>query len=70
MGPELVNIYIEKLLQTINELTKTMVLHSARVTYYEQLNATLNSKVEELQNSLDKALDKASSKTKKGDNDF
>ena len=61
MGPEFFNIYVEKLVNFVSELTKTNILQSAQISFYEQQNATLNSKVEELQ----KALDKANSKTKK-----
>lgn len=65
MGPELVNIYIEKLTAFVSELTKTNLLQSAQISYYEQQNNALNSKVEELQ----RALDKANSKTKKNESD-
>ena len=63
MGPELYNIYVEKLTNMVTELTKSTILQSAQITFYEKQNASLNSKVEELQ----KALDKANSKTKKTD---
>jgi chaperonin cofactor prefoldin len=61
MGPEFFNIYVDKLLGGISELTKNNLMMSAQISYYEKQIASLNSKVEELQ----KALDKASSKTKK-----
>lgn len=66
MGPELYNIYVEKLTNAVTELTKTNLLLSAQITYYEQINTSLNNKVEEQQ----KALDKASSKTKKSESEF
>lgn len=66
MGPELYNIYVEKLIIEATELMKTKVLLSAQVTLYEKINAELNSKVEE----LEKALNKANSKTKKDNTDF
>jgi chaperonin cofactor prefoldin len=65
MGPEFFNLYVEKLVNFVSELTKTNILQSAQISFYEQQNASLNSKVEELQ----KALDKANSKTKKNDSD-
>lgn len=65
MGPEIFNIYVEKLVNAVSELTKTNILLSAQISYYEKQNEALNSKVEELQ----KALDKANSKTKKNDSD-
>lgn len=61
MGPEFFNIYVDKLLNGVSELTKNNLMLSAQITFYEKQIASLNSKVEELQ----KALDKANSKTKK-----
>lgn len=66
MNPEVINLYIEKLVNYITELTKTNLLMSAQLSYYEKLNTTLNNKVTELET----ALDKAKSKTKKSDNEF
>jgi prolyl-tRNA synthetase len=63
MGPELFNLYVEKLLNAVSELTKSNILQSAQIAFYEKQIASLNSKVEEQQ----KALDKASSKTKKNE---
>lgn len=62
MNAEILNLYIEKLVNYITELTKTNVLQSAQLAYYEKLNSTLNDKVAELES----ALDKAKSKQKKG----
>jgi chaperonin cofactor prefoldin len=61
MGPELFNIYVEKLTNMVTELTKTNILQSAQITYYEKINSSLNSKIEELQKSLDEALNKVAS---------
>jgi len=61
MGPEFFNIYVDKLLNGVSELTKNNLMLSAQITFYEKQIASLNSKVEELQ----KALDKVNSKTKK-----
>lgn len=63
MGPEIYNIYVEKLTNMVTELTKSNILQSAQIAFYEKQNTSLNSKVEELQ----KALDKANSKTKKNE---
>ena len=62
---EIFNIYVEKLTNGVTELTKSNILLSAQLSFYEKQNEALNSKVEELQ----KALDKANSKTKKNDSD-
>lgn len=62
---EFFNLYVEKLTNMVAELTKTNILQSAQLTYYERQIASLNTKVDELQKSLEKALDKASIKQKK-----
>lgn len=61
MGPELYNLYVEKLIQEVTELVKTKILLSAQLSYYEKINAELSDKA----NELEKALNKASSKTQK-----
>jgi len=60
---ELINIYIDKLIKHVSELTKTNILMSAQITFYESNIAASNEKI----NSLEKALDKANSKPKKTD---
>jgi len=63
---ELFNIYVEKLTAHVSELTKTNLLQSAQITYYERLNNDLNNRVTELQSSLD-ALNNVNLKAKKVD---
>jgi hypothetical protein len=67
MNAEILNLYIEKLVNYITELTKTNVLQSAQLAYYEKLNSTLNEKVTELEAALDKAKGK---QKKSGESDF
>ena len=67
---ELFNLYVEKLVNSVSELTKTNLLQSAQISYYEKLNSTLNNKVDELQAKLDEVLNKTNSKTKKPDSEF
>jgi chaperonin cofactor prefoldin len=62
---EFFNLYVEKLTNMVAELTKTNILQSAQLTFYERQIASLNTKVDELQKNLDKALDKAATKQKK-----
>jgi hypothetical protein len=66
MNPEILNLYIEKLVNYITELTKTNLLMSAQVTWLERANGTLNDKIA----MLEADLNKLSSKQKKKDNDF
>lgn len=68
---EFFNLYVEKLTNTVAELTKTSILQSAQLTFYERQISSLNTQVEDLQKQLDKALDKATSKQKKAsDSEF
>jgi chaperonin cofactor prefoldin len=61
MNSDMFNIYVEKLITAVTELTKSNILLSAQVSYYEKNTATLNSKIEEMQKSLDEALNKVAS---------
>jgi len=70
MGPELYNIYVDKLTNMVTELTKTNILQSAQILYYERINSSLNTRVEELEKNLEKTLNKAESKSKKAEIDF
>jgi len=67
---EIFNLYVEKLTNSVTELTKVNLLQSAQIAYYEKVNALLNSKVKELQESLEASLNKVDSKSKKNDNEF
>jgi hypothetical protein len=66
MNPEIVNLYIEKLVNYITELTKTNLLMSAQVTWLERSNGTLNDKIA----MLEADLNKLASKQKKKDTEF
>jgi len=65
MSAEVFNIYVEKLVSSVTELTKATILQSAQITYYERINTSLTAKVEELEKLLEKALNKAETKSKK-----
>ena len=58
MNPEIVNIYIEKLLNEVAELTKTKIYLSTQLSYAEQLNAQLNDKIQKLEAGLHKKTSK------------
>lgn len=66
MNPEIVNLYIEKLVNYITELTKTNLLMSAQVTWLERSNGTMNDKIA----MLEADLNKLASKQKKKDTEF
>ena len=54
MNPDLVNIYIEKLLNEIGELTKTRILLDTQLRYNEILNVQSQNKLKELELQLEK----------------
>lgn len=62
MNPEILNLYIEKLVNYITELTKTNLLMSAQVTWLERTNATLNDKIAMLEQDLNKLTSKQKKK--------
>ncbi len=66
MNSDIFNIYIEKLIHNLTELTKTNILQAAQLEYQVRISNELNNKVQE----LERALDKAKSKSKKTDSDF
>lgn len=66
MNSDLINIYIEKLIVNLTELTKVNILQAAQLELQQKINADLARKVDQ----LDDALTKAKSKTKKNEADF
>lgn len=66
MEAELYNLYVEKLLNEVVELTKTKLILSAQLEFQQKNNGKLNERISELET----ALDKAKSKPKKTDGDF
>ena len=61
MNPDLVNIYIERLLHEVGELTKTRILLDTQLKYTEMLNANLQRQLAEEQTQIEK-LNKKKSK--------
>ena len=45
MNPEIVNLYIERLLKEIEELTKNRLLIETQLRYTENLNASLQEQI-------------------------
>lgn len=62
MNTELINLYVDKLLKEIGELTKTRLLLEAQLQYTELMNSELKKKNDDLQKQLDKLNNKKSSK--------
>lgn len=62
MNPEVLNLYIEKLVNYITELTKTNLLMSAQVTWLERTNAALNDRIAVLEQDLNKLASKQKKK--------
>jgi cell division protein FtsB len=54
MEVEFVNAYIERLIQEVQELTKTKLLNEAKLKYMESVNTKLVRKTEELEKQIDK----------------
>lgn len=60
MEVEFVNAYIERLIQEVQELTKTRLLNEARIKYMDSVNAKLLQKIEELEKQVEKQNKKKS----------
>mgnify|MGYP006268970501 CR=1 FL=1 len=54
MDAELVNMYMQRLLKEVDDLTKNRLLLETRISYTESLNIELSKKVEELEAQLEK----------------
>lgn len=54
MTPELLNMYIEQLLNEVAEGAKSRVLLQTQLRYTERMNAELQSKINDLESKLEK----------------
>jgi len=61
MNPDLVNIYIERLLNEVGEGVKVRILLETQLKYTEMLNANLQQQLSESQSQIEK-LNKKKSK--------
>lgn len=61
MNAELINLYVEKLLNEVGELTKTRLLLEAQLKYTEIMNNDLKKKNDALETQIEK-LNKRKSK--------
>lgn len=68
MNPEIVNIYIEKLLNEVQELTKTRLLLETQIKYTEMLNSQFQMKLQDVENQLEKQNKKKSKEVDTSEN--
>lgn len=61
MNPEIVNIYIERLMNEVTEGVKSRILLETQLKYTESLNAQFRTKIQELETQVEK-LNKKKSK--------
>ena len=54
MNPELINLYIENLINEITEGAKNRVLLQTQLKYTELINSQLQSKITDLEGQLEK----------------
>ena len=62
MNPDLVNLYIERLLTEVGELTKTRLLLDTQLKFTEMLNVQLQTKINELETTVEKLNNRKSKK--------
>jgi len=54
MNPEIVNMYIDRLLREVGELTKARLLIETQLQYTEKMNADLQAKLKQAEDQLEK----------------
>jgi hypothetical protein len=54
MGPEFVNLYIERLLNDVTEGVKSRILLETQLKYTELINSQLQTKIIELEAQIEK----------------
>jgi retron-type reverse transcriptase len=62
MNPDLVNIYITRILKEVEELTKNRLLIETQLLYTEQINVSLSQKIKQLEEQLEKQNKKLNKK--------
>ena len=62
MNPEIVNLYIERLLQEIDQLTKNKMLIETQMKYTQMQNAKLQASLERLKLEAEKQAKRSSKK--------
>lgn len=54
MNPEIVNIYIERLLNEVAEGAKSRILLETRLKYTESINVNLSARIQQLETQIEK----------------
>jgi hypothetical protein len=54
MGPEFVNLYIERLLNEVTEGVKSRILLETQLKFTEMINSQLQTKIIELETQIEK----------------
>jgi len=62
MNPEIINMYIERLIKEIEELTKARLLIETQLQYTEKMNADLQTKLKQTEDQLEKQSKKLNKK--------
>jgi hypothetical protein len=62
MNPEIVNIYIERLLNEVTEGVKSRILLETQLKYTESMNVALSEKIQQLEAQLEKQNKKITKK--------
>jgi CII-binding regulator of phage lambda lysogenization HflD len=62
MDPEIVNIYIERLLNEVAEGAKSRILLETRLKYTESINVNLSGRIQQLEAQLEKQNKKITKK--------
>lgn len=62
MNPEIINLYIDRLLNEVTEGVKSRILLETQLKYTEMMNIQLQTKIKELEVQLEKLNNKKSKK--------
>jgi hypothetical protein len=68
MGPEFVNLYIERLLNDVTEGVKSRILLETQLKYTELINSQLQTKINELESQVEKLNKKKTKEVNTSDN--
>lgn len=62
MNPEIINMYVDRILTEVQDLTKNRLLIETQLRYTEKMNIDLSNKIKELESQLEKANKKSGKK--------